>query len=171
MAMQGEGHIVNTASIAGVFPGFSPAYDASKHAVVAITEDLYNVTKSMGMPIGVSVLCPGWVRTGILDAERNWPSERGAKPEASIGAEFVEPHLRRAIDEGATPAAVADLVADAVVADRFWVFPQRDFLELAIARWHSIAEGQNPDPNVKVPGLPSPEELMAQVAALMAGDQ
>ena len=76
----GGGHIVNTASIAGLYPGFSPAYDASKHAVVAISEGLYNVVTMAGLPIGVSVLCPGWVRTQIMDADRNWPAELGEKP-------------------------------------------------------------------------------------------
>src|SRR5258707_3726385 len=61
LAGQGEGHIVNTASIAGLLPGFGPSYDASKHAVVALTEDLYLNLQQVGIPIGVSVLCPGWV--------------------------------------------------------------------------------------------------------------
>jgi NAD(P)-dependent dehydrogenase (short-subunit alcohol dehydrogenase family) len=71
---QGEGHIVNTASIAGLTPGSGPIYAASKHAVVALSEELYKTTKIVGVPVGVSVLCPGWVRTGIMDAERNWPA-------------------------------------------------------------------------------------------------
>ena len=75
LAAQGEGHIVNTASIAGLLPGFGAAYDATKHAVVALTEDLYLAMQQSGLPIGVSVLCPGWVRTNILDAERNWPGD------------------------------------------------------------------------------------------------
>ena len=61
--LAGGGHIVNTASVAGLMPGFSPSYDASKHAVVAITEGLYTTLQLAGLPIGVSVLCPGWVRT------------------------------------------------------------------------------------------------------------
>ncbi len=77
---QGEGHMVNTASMAGLIPGLSPAYDAAKHAVVAITEDLYSMLTAMGLPIGVSVLCPGWVRTQIFDAERNWPEALGEAP-------------------------------------------------------------------------------------------
>ena len=68
-------HIVNTASIAGLYPGFSPPYDASKHAVVALTEGLYNTMTTAGLPVGVSCLCPGWVRTRIVDATRNWPSD------------------------------------------------------------------------------------------------
>ena len=83
MTSQGQGHIVNTASIAGLLPGSQPAYDASKHAIVAISEDLYKSTTLVGMPIGVSVLCPGWVATGIHDAGRNWPDRLGERPPAS----------------------------------------------------------------------------------------
>jgi NAD(P)-dependent dehydrogenase (short-subunit alcohol dehydrogenase family) len=129
VVMGGGGHIVNSASIAGLYPGLAPAYDASKHAVVAITEGLYNSMRSAGMPVGVSCLCPGWVRTGILDAERNWPAELGEPPVVDAAAEVSREYLRRAIDEGMTPAAVADLVVDAVRADRFWVFPHPEFLE------------------------------------------
>ncbi|HEY5156150.1 MAG TPA: SDR family NAD(P)-dependent oxidoreductase [Acidimicrobiales bacterium] len=165
LAAQGEGHIVNTASIAGLLPGFGPSYDASKHAVVAITEDLYRETQMSGSGVGVSVLCPGWVRTGILDAERNWPAEHGEAPPSAEGAEISLKYVRRAIDEGTTPAAVADLVADAVEADRFWVFPHPDFLELAIQRWHEIAEGQQPALMRDTPGMPPMDEIIAEVLA------
>ena len=113
----GGGHIVNTASIAGLYPGFSPAYDASKHAVVAISEGLYNGMTMAGLPVGVSVLCPGWVRTQIMDADRNWPSELGEKPPLAPTSEIVGHHVRRAIAEGATPAFIADAVADSVLAE------------------------------------------------------
>ena len=59
LAEQGEGHIVNTASILGLMPSANPSYDASKHAVVALSEDLFKMTKLVGLPVGVSVLCPG----------------------------------------------------------------------------------------------------------------
>ena len=59
LAEQREGHIVNTASILGLMPSANPSYDASKHAVVALTEDLFKMTKLVGLPVGVSVLCPG----------------------------------------------------------------------------------------------------------------
>ncbi|MDH3302089.1 MAG: SDR family NAD(P)-dependent oxidoreductase [Acidimicrobiia bacterium] len=164
----GGGHIVNTASIAGLMPGFSPPYDASKHAVVAITEDLYNNMQAAQLPIGVSCLCPGWVRTGILEADRNWPTDLGAPPTSDAAQEVTRGHVRRAIDEGMQPAAVADLVLDAVRADRFWVFPHNDFLELAMDRFHRIGEAQNPQPADEVPGMPSRSEILAEVMAAMA---
>ena len=165
LVAQGEGHIVNTASIAGLYPGFGASYDASKHAVVAITDDLYTSMRQAGMPIGVSVLCPGWVRTNILDAERNWPGDLGEQPPAALGADVVLGHVRRVIDEGMPPAAVADLVADAVETDRFWVLPHPDFVELAVKRWHDIAEGVNPRIDVEVPGLPSAAQIAEEVLA------
>ena len=110
----GGGHIVNTASMAGLIPGFGPSYDASKHAVVAISEDLLHTVQMAGLPIGVSVLCPGWVRTKIIDADRNWPSDLGSKPPDDPLRDVIEHHYRRAIDEGAQPALIADAVADAI---------------------------------------------------------
>jgi NAD(P)-dependent dehydrogenase (short-subunit alcohol dehydrogenase family) len=164
---QGEGHIVNTASIAGLLPGFGPNYDASKHAVVALTEDLYRSMRTAGLPVGVSVLCPGWVRTKILDAERNWPADLGDRPDAAFGTEVVRKHVSRAIDEGITPAAVADLVATAISDGRYWVFPQPDFVELAVRRWHGIAEGRDPELLVDTPGMPPAAQIAAEVMALL----
>ena len=167
LAGQGEGHIVNTASIAGLVPGFGPSYDASKHAVVALTEDLYGTLQQVRLPIGVSVLCPGWVRTNIMDADRNWPDRLGDAPPPGMGTEIVEPHVRRAVDEGTPPAMVADLVADAVQANRFWVFPNPEFVDVAVRRWHGIADGDNPELEVDVPGLPPAAQLNAEVRALL----
>ena len=163
MAAQPEGHIVNTASMAGLVPGVGPVYDATKHAVVAITEDLYRTVRLAGLPVGVSVLCPGWVRTGIVDADRNWPDRLGERPPDSVQAAATTPIIRRVIDEGTTPAAVADLVADAVQAERFWVFSGPEWLEVAVRRWHGIADGENPDLDADIPGMPPAQELMAEV--------
>ncbi len=159
----GGGHIINTASMAGLFPGLSPIYDASKHAVVALTENLYHQMNLIEAPIGVSCLCPGWVRTGIFDAERNWPAELGERPESSPVVETVKGHLERAIAEGLTPAAVADLVVDAVTENRFWVFPHPDWLEMAADRWQLVAEGTNPEPPNSVPGMPPRDQLAAEI--------
>jgi NAD(P)-dependent dehydrogenase (short-subunit alcohol dehydrogenase family) len=163
LVAQGEGHIVNTASMAGLMPGIGAAYDASKHAVVALSEDLYTSLRQIGLPIGVSVLCPGWVRTSIVDAERNWPAHLGSPPPAALGADIVFGHVRRAVDEGLPAAQVADLVAEAVAQDRFWVLPHSDFLELAVERWHDIAEGVNPRGMVKVPGMPPVAEMAEEI--------
>jgi NAD(P)-dependent dehydrogenase (short-subunit alcohol dehydrogenase family) len=168
MLAQAEGHIVNTASMAGLHPSASPIYDASKHAVVALSEDLYRMLRQVQAPIGVSVLCPGWVRTNILDAERNWPASLGTRPDHAVVADVVLPHVQRALDEGTNPAVVADLVANAVMADRFWVLPHPDFVDLAVRRWHSIAEGLNPELNIDAPGMPPAAQIADEIRAALS---
>ena len=167
LVLGGRGHIVNTASLAGILPGFDPIYDATKHAVVALSEDLYQNLRVAGMPVGISVLCPGWVSTNIVDADRNWPTELGPLPEQRAGGEVALAHLRRAIDEGTTPAAVADLVATCVEEERFWVFPHADWMLIAIDRWARIAEGVNPEPIEQLPGMPPMTQIVAETIAAM----
>jgi hypothetical protein len=77
-------------------------------------------------------------------------------------------HVRRAIDEGMTPAAVADLVLQRVEANKFWIFPHDDFLDLCIRRWERIGEKLDPEPSEQTPGMPPREQVMAEVAAAMA---
>lgn len=168
LVMGGGGHIVNTASIAGLWPGMAAPYDASKHAVVALTEGLFNSMQSAQLPIGVSCLCPGWVRTGIMDSDRNWPAELGDKPEIDPLANITRKHVQRAIDEGTQPAFVADLVVDAVSSGRYWVFPHPEFVELAIERFHRIAEGLNPEIPEEMPGMPPRSQLFAETMAALA---
>lgn len=167
MLSQGGGHFVNTASIAGLYPGFAPSYDASKHAVVAISDGLYKSMTLAGLPIGVSVVCPGWVRTNIMDASRNWPGGLGEMPPPSFAAEVTVPHVQKAIDNAIPPARVADLVADAVVAGRFWVFTEQPFVDLVLRRWQSIADGVNPETDIDVPGLPPAAQLREEVQRLL----
>jgi NAD(P)-dependent dehydrogenase (short-subunit alcohol dehydrogenase family) len=168
LAMGGGGHIVNTASIAGLMPGFGASYDASKHAVVALSEDLYLELQNANLGISVSVLCPGWVRTNIIDADRHWPTELGERPVLDPVRETITHHVRRAVDEGLTPAAAADAVFDAVVADRFWVLPQPDFFELVVRRFERIAEQLDPEAPEAVPGMPPRAQIMREVEELMA---
>ena len=168
MLGQGEGHFVNTASIAGLYPGFSASYDASKHAVVAISEGLYRNMKLAGLPIGVSVLCPGWVNTSIMDAGRNWPAALGERPPQALGAEVAEPHVRKAIADAIQPAEVAAFVADAVAAGKFWVFTGQEWVDLVVQRWNSIAAGEDPQSGAHVPGMPPAAELADEIRKLFA---
>lgn len=171
VVMSGGGHIVNTASMAGLYPGFASPYDASKHAVVAITEGLYHTLRDAQMPVGVSCLCPGWVRTGILDADRNWPADLGTVPETDAAAEIARSYVRRAIDEGTQPAAIADHVVDAVREDRYWVLPHPEFVEIAMDRFQQIGEGTNPERPEHTPGMPPRSQLLAEVMEAMAAAQ
>jgi NAD(P)-dependent dehydrogenase (short-subunit alcohol dehydrogenase family) len=163
----GGGHIVNTASMAGLMTGFAPSYDATKHAVVAISEDLFLTLRTAGLPIGVSVLCPGWVRTNIIDSDRNWPAELGERPEDSPTFAIFRRHAERAVAEGRTPASVADAVCDAITADRFWVIPHQDFLDLAVERWHRIADRLDPETPEQIPGMPPFSQLVEELTAAM----
>lgn len=169
IAASGAGHIVNTASIAGLFPGFSPAYDASKHAVVALTEGLHNTLTTAGLPIGVSCLCPGWIRTGILESDRNWPDELGARPVVDAAAEVTRKYISRAIAEGMQPGAVADAVVAAIRAGRYWVFPNPEFVELAMDRFQSIGERMDPQPPEHMPGMPPRTQIVAEVMEALFG--
>ena len=164
----GRGPIVNTASMAGLVPGLNPIYDATKHAVVALTEDLFHNMRDSMLPVGVSVLCPGWVRTGIADAERTWPAYRGEQPPAAVTSAVIDPHLRRALAEGMTPAAVADLVATGIEEDRFWLFTHADWMPWAVERWDSIAEGVNPTPPEEIPAFPPRAQLIEETIAAFA---
>ena len=72
------------------------------------------------------------------------------------------------IDEGIDPAAVADLVADAIESDRFWVLPGPEYMELAVRRWERIAEGSNPETEVDIPGFPPATQIASEIrSALM----
>jgi NAD(P)-dependent dehydrogenase (short-subunit alcohol dehydrogenase family) len=125
MIAQGEGHVVNTASIAGLIsaPGMGP-YCATKHAVVAMSECLHHdLTVAAGGKVKVSVLCPAWVKTNIADSHRNRPASpsRGQAAERSPQQQMMEGMVRAAVAAGIPPEAVAEKVLRAVVEERFWV--------------------------------------------------
>ena len=167
LVMSGGGHIVNTASMAGLYPGLAGPYDASKHAVVALSENLYNGLEAAQIPVGVSCLCPGWVKTGIIDSDRNWPEEFGELPDTDAGAQITRNYVQRAIDEGMQPGAVADLVLDAISSNRYWIFPHPEWMEIAMERFHSVGEGRDPQPPEQFPGMPPRSQMMAEVMAAM----
>jgi NAD(P)-dependent dehydrogenase (short-subunit alcohol dehydrogenase family) len=133
------GHIVNTASMAGMTGGlgFSP-YTASKFAVVGMSEGLAEQLKSHG--IGVSVLCPSYVRTGIGASGRNRPQRYGPSPTldpASPAAAMVADIALR-LQAGLEPDAVAARVLDAVRNDELYIFTHADSREEADKRFAAI---------------------------------
>jgi NAD(P)-dependent dehydrogenase (short-subunit alcohol dehydrogenase family) len=145
MIEQGQGHVVNTASAAGVNTGpvMSPYY-ATKHAVVALSESLHFDLQMTGAPVGVSVLCPEWVRTNIADSERNRPddvAEIVMPPDAPVEARSV---LRGLVDGGLDPADVAGTVVDAIRSGRFWIFTHDTTVGIAKRRWDAIASDGQP---------------------------
>ena len=141
----GDGHIVNTASMAGLFPGHS-AYGASKWAVVGITEGLFQAMRMRGTGVGVSCLCPGWVNTEIDHSERNRPE--WAAPSLGVEATAEEEAIRAFVSDqlrsGMEPAAVADLVHDAVIANQFWIFTDQQMVQSLRDRYEALLAGTNP---------------------------
>jgi NAD(P)-dependent dehydrogenase (short-subunit alcohol dehydrogenase family) len=143
---QGEGHVVNTASIAGLTsaPLMAP-YNASKHAVVTISETLQHELTLHGSPVKVSVLCPGWVNTRIADAERNRPPElRNPEDEIDPVGEAAQSFLRNLLTSGLDPAEVAAMVFDAVRDERFYVLTHPEMTRMVQARMEEIIEGRTP---------------------------
>ena len=142
---QGEGHVVNTGSLAGLLtPPFMGVYNATKHAVVAISETLHKDLQVAGSPVGVSVLCPGFVRTGIGHSERNRPSWAPAPPTDAGALLDVG---RQLVAAGIDPAVVADAVFDAVKAGRFYIFTHPETKPAVAVRAKDILEERQPTVN------------------------
>jgi NAD(P)-dependent dehydrogenase (short-subunit alcohol dehydrogenase family) len=126
-----EGHIVNTASLAGLMPG-AGIYGVTKQAVVALSESLYNELKLANAKVSVSVLCPGWVNTKIMDAERNRPADLpstiavGPDPQRERMQEMVRNFLKN----GMAPADIAEQVFQAVRDEKLYIIthPEMDFI-------------------------------------------
>ena len=142
-----EGHIVNTASVAGLLTGADP-YSVSKHGVVCLTEGLYKNFKQLNLKLSASVLCPGWVRTNILDASRNRPEELGksADPtELPAEAQQRMAMVRGMLEGGFRPEEVAQKVLDAIFSDTFYIIPAQDYMLQAIqTRFDQIMKQENP---------------------------
>jgi len=129
-----EGHVVNTASLAGLFSGPTMGpYNASKHAVVAISETLAMDLQSAAAPIGVSVLCPGFVNTRIFEADRNRPLGRfdDLDPERREMA-------RQLITAGTDPSVIAGHVVDAIRENRLHILTHPELLGIVEARMKTI---------------------------------
>lgn len=149
MLAQGEGHVVNTASIAGLLsaPGMAP-YCASKHAVVAISECLHHdLTLAAGGKVKVSVVCPAWVKTRIADSDRNRPAAapRRAAKDRPPQEQMMDALVRQAIEGGIPPAEVAEQVWDAVANDRFWVLTHPKTKKAVEKRLRGAIEGKSPE--------------------------
>ena len=135
---QGEGHVVNTASMAGLIstPMMGP-YNASKHAVVTISESLHHDLQLAGSSVRVSVLCPGFVQTRIHESHRNRPG--AGDPDAGMFG-----MISQLVAGGIEPAKVADAVVDAVRTDRFYILTHDEMKPMIEQRVRAILDGANP---------------------------
>ena len=144
---QGEGHIVNTASVAGLFASpFMGPYNASKFAVVAISETTFNELAMTGSEVGVSVLCPSWVTTRIHESHRNRPDEL-RNDSGDVGAEVdvtMAGIIAGFIEGGMSPEDVATHVAEAVAEKRFYILTHPDSKAAVSARMNAILDEMSP---------------------------
>jgi NAD(P)-dependent dehydrogenase (short-subunit alcohol dehydrogenase family) len=145
---QGEGHVVNTASIAGLTSApFLGPYNATKQAVVAISETLYKDLQAAGVSgVGVSVLCPGFVQTRIAESDRNRPA--WAPDRAVEGTPEMRAAIQALVDGGIPTAAVADAVLDAVRSDNFYILTHPELDEALRTRFDDILERRPPSATI-----------------------
>ena len=143
-----EGHIVNTSSVAGLLstPGMA-AYNVSKHGVVTLSETLYGELLAAKARVGVSLLCPAWVPTGIHQSSRNRQERFGtAAPAAGLSAAYEE-RMGQAVKSGRLTAAdMAGEVFAAVGEGRFYVIPHRKINNAITLRTDDILNLRNPTP-------------------------
>ncbi len=135
------GHIVNTASIAGMISGSGNPYNVSKYGVVSLSEGLRVELAPRG--IGVSVLCPGYIRTKIVDSDRNRPERfaAGPRPEAPATAVGWLNQIRERVDQGIDPLYVGELVREGIEKDWGYIFTDTEFEPLLEARFAGIKAG------------------------------
>ncbi len=132
-----EGHVVNTASAAGLRTGpFLAPYHASKHAVVALSESLHFDLQLAKSKLRASVLCPAFVKTNLPDSTRNQPRsvDAGTYPDA----------MRGKVEAGMAPQTIAWKVFEAVRDGQFWILTHEDFDQMIRARFEGMLRRENP---------------------------
>jgi NAD(P)-dependent dehydrogenase (short-subunit alcohol dehydrogenase family) len=161
-----EGHIVNTASIAGLVAGIGTAYAVTKAGVIALSEGTYLELQRSQSKIGVSVLCPAFVDTNIMESQRNRPAELShtapvvRTPEVEVYLEWFQSQLKH----GLKPREVGDQVLAAVRANQFYILTHPNFTPLVQDRMKRILASENPA-MVPPPGF---ESLIQMLQARLA---
>ncbi|MET0342389.1 MAG: SDR family NAD(P)-dependent oxidoreductase [Polyangiales bacterium] len=168
MIAQGtEAHVVNTASIAGLTCGEGTLYSVTKHAVVALSEGTQLELVSGGFKPRISVLCPAFVNTNIIESARNRPGDLANAAPASEGPvadafrEWFVDQLKRGLD----PQQVGDMVVDAIRAERFYVLTHPDFNPAIEHRFKGILSGEGPS-GFLLPSMAPLLEKLARMGAL-----
>ena len=146
LASGDEGHIVNTASMAGLTTApFMSVYDVTKHGVVALSESMYKEFALSGAPIGVSVVCPGLINTNIMHSARNRPEELAEEGKAGPLAQAFGQALSDRLVGGYPPSEVAEQVVLGIREGRFYVVPAQPEVKSNIAvRAQDLIELRNP---------------------------
>lgn len=145
---QDVAHVVNTSSVFGIFAGARGPYGISKHAVTALTETLYFNLQEAGAQVGVSVLCPGAVRTNFASSARNQPAHLPPPPEGrdvKLAASYKEQFDRLAAG-GLEPSEVADIVVNGIRSGRFYILTSSNRNDAVRRRGEEIVRGAPPEP-------------------------
>ena len=148
LAQDTEGHIVNTASIAGLTsgPGLG-IYKVTKYGVVTLSETLYHELALRGAKIKTSVLCPGFVKTRIMNGARNRPARLQNDPaEVKMGPESVAliQFMLQAVEAGMSPEQVADIAFQAIRDETFYILTHPETKEAIRVRMEDILQERNP---------------------------
>lgn len=147
-AQDTEGHIVNTASAAGlVSVPWMGIYNVTKHAVVTLSETLHHELTLMGTKLKVSVLCPAWVNTRLMDADRNRPAELANDPAREAGtlqSDALREAVRQLLATGLSTEQVAEDVLNAIRNEKLYILPHPDVKDGIRARMEDILEERNP---------------------------
>lgn len=146
LAQNTDSHIVNTSSGAGLIGYYPPVcYSVTKHAVVALSENLSVSLARRNAPVKVSVLCPGFVKTKIMTAERNRPAtlQDEPLPISPAGQAFLN-YMNGGIEAGMPPQEVADHVFRAIREERFYILPAPEVKGLVQERMEGILQERNP---------------------------
>ena len=148
LAQGGEGHVVNTASMAALTTmPYAGIYHMSKHAVLALSECLHHELVLRGSPVRVSALCPELVATHIDAAERNRPAhlrQGPGAPATSPERELVQQAIAQGVAKGTPPAKIADRVLSAIREQRFYVLSEDAWRRSAETRSEDIRLARNP---------------------------
>ncbi len=145
VAQDTEGHIVNTASMAGLIHG-GGAYGVTKHGVVALSESAHFELEQKGSKVKVSVLCPGFVQTNIIDSDRN-RQERYSRSDALEPTEEQQARfdmVTEMINQGMPPAELAEIVFDHIRRERLYILTHNNFNQIVENRTKAILSGENP---------------------------
>jgi NADP-dependent 3-hydroxy acid dehydrogenase YdfG len=147
LAQNTECHIINTASSAGLVVGSGSApYSVTKHAVVALSENLYLSLQQKQSQVKVSVLCPGVVRTNIFNVERNRPEElRNPPAPLSPEMEAGRAAIRAVLEAGMASEHVADQVFEAIRAEKFYLLTDQRWMEAVQLRTDKLLRLENPE--------------------------
>ena len=141
-----QGHIINTASMAGLLTAPSQGiYNVSKHAVVALSEALYHDLEIVTEQLHCSVLCPSYVKTNIANSSRNRPDELMNQTGLTLSQQVARSSVADAVDSGdVTAADVSEITYQAVQREAFYIFPSKGSLSRVKRRMEDILAQKNP---------------------------